>query len=88
MHTALVGAAEYEPAAHGEQVMLAVLVQAARRPEPAGHSEHAAQGALVPPADHVVPVTQFAQAELVVAVQSEAVAPWPEMHTVQAVQGA
>ena len=87
MHTALVGAAENEPAAHGEQVMLAVLVQAARRPEPAGHSEHAPQGTFVPPADHVLRVTQFAQTELVVGVQS-VVAPWPEAHEVHAEQGA
>ena len=87
MHTALVGAAEYEPAAHGEQVMLAVLVQVARRPEPAGHSEHAPQGTFVPPADHVVPVTQLVQTELVVGVQS-AVAPRPAAHAAQALQGA
>jgi len=87
VHTALVGAEEYEPAAHGEQVMLAVLAQATRRPEPAGHSEHAAQGTFVPPADHVVPVTQLVQTALVVGVQS-VVAPWPEAHAAQAVQGA
>ena len=76
---------EYAPAAHSAQTMLAVLLHAVVRPEPAGQSEQAAQGPLALPADHVLPA-HAAHTVLAVALHA-AVAPWPEAHSEHAAQG-